>query len=179
MSGGGSKAGRSRDGGASTRARLRRGAAASLVAAALAAACNGGGGSCLSLTGCGEGCSSPAAGQAWRAVFTAESAAIVDPGAPVLEARITVGRAVNLLLVPVGAQNVCSPEATWASTNPGVAAFEAGNPSAGTKVAPFGDAVLHGIAPGSASITVNVAGREYGLYSGRYAKSISVVHVVP
>jgi hypothetical protein len=89
-----------------------------------------------------------------------------------------VGGQVSLLLLPVGASNICSPEALWTSTNAGVGGFQNGNPNAGTYTAPFGDAVFFAISPGGTSIYVTVRGVRYDLFYDRLGKPISVIHVV-
>ena len=149
-----------------------------LCAALLCVAC-GGGGECLSLTGCGPACSQPSPSQRYRANFASAPGAIVDPNAAVLEARVRVGGQEALLLIPVGATNICSSEASWTSTNPSVGGFQSNNPDAGSHTARFGDAVFHAISPGSTSIYATVRGVRYDLFYDRLNKPISVVHVVP
>lgn len=96
-----------------------------------------------------------------------------------LEAQVRVGGQVSLLLIPVGANNICLPEATWVSTNPGAAGFQSGNPNAGTYTAPYGDAVFHAITPGDTTVYMLVRGVRYELFYVTLQKRIGVIHVAP
>jgi hypothetical protein len=116
----------------------------------------------------------------WIANFASAPALILNPDAPVLEAQMRVGQQVSLLLVPRGASNVCPPPATWFSTNPSAASFEANNPGAGAVEKPFGNAVLHGIGTGDTQVYVVVYGRRFDIvYNAAGNNRIGVVHVVP
>jgi hypothetical protein len=97
----------------------------------------------------------------------------------VLEAQVRVGGQVSLLLLPVGANNVCLPEATWVSTNPSAGGFQSGNPDAGTHTAAHGDAVFHALAPGDTTLYVLVRDVRYELFYVSLRKRIGVIHVLP
>ncbi len=135
-------------------------------------------GSCYSFNGCGPPCSEPTASQRWLADFAVAPSQIMDVNGT-LEATMHVKGQASLLLVPVGANNICPPSATWTSTNPAAASFRDADPSAGSVTEQFGDAVLYGVAPGDTTVHVLVNGIQYDLAYERLNRTISVVHVVP
>jgi len=96
-----------------------------------------------------------------------------------LEATMHVKGQASLLLQPVGANNICSPSATWTSTNPAAASFRDADPTAGSVTVQFGDTVLYGVAPGDTAVHVVVNGFRYDLAYGNLNRTINVVHVVP
>jgi hypothetical protein len=144
----------------------------------LAMACGGSPTGSCGFEGCGTPCSSPTASQRWTPDFASAASEVAQVNGA-LEATMHVNEQESLLLLPVGANNICPPPATWTSTNPKAASFKSGDPTAGTVTEQFGDSVLFGIAPGDTTVYVVVDGVRYDLVYANLNEPIRVVHVVP